>query len=347
MTKTKQTYFLLDFDSTFITGEGLELFAEITLKDNPNKKDLMQRIISLTTEAMEGKISFAESLEQRVDLLSGDKKKVMLVGKLVKDKISKSILQNKDFFLQNKDHIYIISGGFKEFIYPVVKQFGIQSDHVLANTFLYDEKGRIIGIDKDNLLSQDRGKVKTVKSLKLNGDLYMIGDGYTDYELKRLRVVKKFIAFTENISRELVTKHADEIAPTFDEFLYVNNLPLSLSYPKNRITVLALCTLTETIKKQLTQEHYRFLKNESNNALIIYIDKPKQLTLELLQQSDRLLAVGMLQKGDKSELPAFLQRRGVAVFQEANPTKRIIDFINTGDTYKNKTLSLPAYQNFL
>jgi len=45
----------------------------------------------------------------------------------------------------------------------------------------------------------------------------------------------KFFAFTENVEREVVTTKADYVVPTFDEFLYVSKLPMSVSYPKNRI----------------------------------------------------------------------------------------------------------------
>ena len=338
MTKTKQTYFLIDFDSTFITVEGLEVFAAAVLKGNKNKTERLAKISLLTNQAMEGKLSFAESLGKRIQLLSGNKKQVTEVGKLLKEKISPSVLHNKDFFLKHKDYIYIISGGFKEFIYPVVKQFGIRSDHIFANTFVYDNNESIIGIDTNNPMSQDNGKVKVVESLKLEGDIFMIGDGYTDYELKKRGHVKKFIAFTENIARDTVIKHADEIAPTFDEFLYVNKLPRSLSYPKNRIEIFAFCPLTPEIKEQLAREHYQFATKDTKNAAILYIDRFDQSTREFIKKAQRLLAVGILDKTLVKELPKELAEKGIAVFQEANPTKRVIDFINTGDTYKNITL---------
>lgn len=349
MTKNKQIYFLLDFDSTFITVEGLELFAEVVLQHAKDKKDQLAKISLLTNQAMEGKLSFGESLAQRINLLSGNKQQVKEVGKLLKEKVSQSMLQNKDFFQKHKHQIYIISGGFKEFISPAVKQFGISGDHIFANTFVYDKKGNIHGIDTTNLMSQDNGKVNVVQSLKLDGELYMIGDGYTDYELKKKGLVKKFIAFTENIAREPVIQHADEIAPTFDEFLYVNNLPRSLSYPKNRITVLARCPLSNEIKKQLAKEQYQFATNESKYVSILYIDQLDKSTIAFIRITQRLLAIGIVKEMIVPEkLLKELAEKGIAVFQETNPTKRIIDFINTGDTYKNLTLpaiNLPKHKN--
>ena len=68
----------------------------------------------------------------------------------------------------------------------------------------------------------------------------MIGDGYTDYEIKHAGLANKFYAFTENIARENVKSKADHITPSLDEFLYLNKLNTAISYPKNRINVLLL-----------------------------------------------------------------------------------------------------------
>ena len=61
-----------------------------------------------------------------------------------------------------------------------------------------------------------------------DADIYVIGDEYMDYKLKELGLVKEFIAFTENRKRDVVVNKADRVAPTFDEFLYINKLPMSL-----------------------------------------------------------------------------------------------------------------------
>ena len=50
----------------------------------------------------------------------------------------------------------------------------------------------------------------------------------------------QFFAYTENVSRDKTTENADHIAPNLDEFLYVNDLPRNISYPKNRIKILLL-----------------------------------------------------------------------------------------------------------
>lgn len=358
MKKNKQTYFIIDFDSTFITSEGLDELAKVSLHDHPEKDTRVEEIIALTNQGMEGKLPFDQSLRKRVELLETNKKVIEKAGKLLAQKVSASILRNKAFFRKHKDHIYIVSGGFKELINPVVKPYGIKEDHIFANTFVYSDDGKVIGIDIDNFMSQQNGKAKVVQSLNLKGDIIVIGDGYTDYELKQVKNVKKFIAFTENIEREIVTKKADHIAPNFDEFLYINNLPRSLSYPKNRLTFLALTAIDESDKKSLKKEGYTIIENDTvsdeelsaviNTVSILYIHDDSQLPQFLFEDANRLLAIGIKEQNKQGKLVSHVAQKGIAVFSHDRVIKRIIDFINTGDSYKSTTLpniNLPKHQN--
>src|SRR5690606_4438787 len=120
-------------------------------------------------------------------------------------KVSASFSRNKTFFKNHSDDVLIVSGGFKEFIIPVVQPFHIKKDNVYANTFTFDEQGRITGYDEENPLSKEGGKVSLLKDLKLDGEIYGIGDGHSDFQLKEYGMIKKFYAFTENIQRKTVT----------------------------------------------------------------------------------------------------------------------------------------------
>ena len=75
---------------------------------------------------------------------------------------------------------------------------------------------------------------KSGKKLKLKGEVFIIGDGITDYEMRSVGKASKFFAFTENVNRKQVVSKADQVIGTFDEFLYLNNYPRSQFYPKNR-----------------------------------------------------------------------------------------------------------------
>ncbi len=63
-------YFVIDFDSTFTKVEALDVLADISLKDHPEKEKRKKQIVEITNQGMDGSISFRESLERRLNLLS-------------------------------------------------------------------------------------------------------------------------------------------------------------------------------------------------------------------------------------------------------------------------------------
>ena len=237
---SKDKYFIIDFDSTFTQVEALDELGELSLQDDANKEQVLTEIKNITNSAMDGNGSFTAGLTQRLALLKANKKHLPLLIARLQTKVSESIKRNPEFFQEYADNIYIVSSGFKEFITPIVTKYGIKEENIYANTFQYDEQGNITGFDTENVLCLDKGKIKLLEQLALQGDVYVLGDGYTDYEIKEAGLANKFYAFTENIARENVIAKAEHVAPSLDEFLYQNKLPMAISYPKNRISVLLL-----------------------------------------------------------------------------------------------------------
>lgn len=212
----KKEYFVIDFDSTFIQTEALDELAKLVLKD---KKETVKQVEEITKLGMDGKITFQESLSKRLSLLKANKTDLANLVKILKKKITPSVKQNKQFFKTHSDKIYIISGGFIDYVLPVTKDFGIKESNILTNNFIFNNKGNITGFDKNNPLSKINGKAKVIKKLKLNGKINIIGDGYTDYEVKKQGAAHKFYAFIENVKRESVTSKADYILDNFDELI--------------------------------------------------------------------------------------------------------------------------------
>ncbi len=312
MIDQKKKYFFIDFDSTFIKSEGLDELAEISLKKNKNKKEIISKIKELTKLGMEGTIPFDQSLQKRITLLKANKTDIEKVIKILKKNVSSSIARNKKFFKIYRENIFIMSGGFKELIVPVVKPFGIIDTHIFANTLL--------------------------KSLKLDGDITVIGDGYTDYQLKKSGLVKKFIAFTENVAREIVTRNADTIAPSFDEFLYNNSLPMSLSYPKSRISLLLLENIDNNAVVNFEKEGYAVsyyekslsedeLLKKIKNISILCVRSRTALTPKVVEQAN-LLALGVFAIGTNNlHLPSLTQK-GIAVFNAPySNTRSVVELV--------------------
>ncbi|TQD39288.1 phosphoglycerate dehydrogenase [Haloflavibacter putidus] len=317
--------FIIDFDSTFTKVEGLEALAEIALHNKPNKKKILEKIETLTEKAMQGDISFRESLEKRLALLPANKDHLKLLIVRLQKQISTSFNRNPTFFTQYKNSIYIVSSGFKDFIIPVVERLGLSAKNVYANTFTYDKEGNITGFDEDNILSTNNGKVKLLQQLDLQGDVYVVGDGYTDYEMKAAGLANKFYAFTENVAREKVMHKADHITPSLDEFLYVHQMNRTLSYPKNRIKVLLLENIHADAKKIFEEEGYQIeslstaldeaeLAEKIKDVSILGIRSKSLLTEKVLKQAKRLIGVGAFCIGTNQIDLEACAKKGVSVF---------------------------------
>ena len=145
-------YFVIDFDSTFTKVEAFDVLAEISLKDDPDHDKKVEEIKSITNQGMDGSLSFRESLEKRVALLSPNRKHLTQLVTVLREMVSESFKRNKDFFQKYADNIYIISNGFHAFIDPIVTEYGIKPENILANRFVFDEQGNVIGFDKENPL---------------------------------------------------------------------------------------------------------------------------------------------------------------------------------------------------
>lgn len=344
--KQKNIY-IIDFDSTFTQVEALDELARISLKKHPDKEAIFKKIEDLTNLAMEGKLSFGESLAQRVKLLEASEDHLKQLITRLKKKVSKSFSRNAEFFKKHADQVLIVSGGFKEFITPVVSQYHIKKENIYANTFVTTGDGKIIDYDHANPLSEEGGKVKLMQHLNLEGDLYGIGDGYSDFQLRESGMIKKFFAFTENISRESIVSRADHVTPSFDEFLYVNNLPRAISYPKNRILCLAIGDIPaeslELLKKDgLSVRHKTSFEDKYvKDVHMILLGKGEKMDPEKLKIALKLKTIGYLGSvSSKMDLQACTTM-GIVVFEDPknNPRnanfipKRMLDFMNKGTTY--------------
>lgn len=321
----EKQYFVIDFDSTIIQTEGLDELAEIVLKHNPKKVYILEEIKKITTMGMEGKIGFRQSLKKRLQLLKINRHHLELLAKVLRKKISPSILRNKLFFKRFKDQIYIITGGFQEFVLPVALKLGIQQDHILANSFIFDKSGNVINFDTKNLLSYNNGKVKAVKNLHLIGDIIVIGDGFTDLQIKAMGAAQRFYAYIENANRDIVTKNADTVISSFDEFLYINKLPMSISYPKSKMKALLLENIDDDAKEIFTKEGYQVeslktalseqeLAKKIQDIAILGIRSKTKITPLVLKNAPKLKVVGTFSIGvDQIEISA-LTNLGIALF---------------------------------
>ncbi|NMC63931.1 MAG: phosphoglycerate dehydrogenase, partial [SAR324 cluster bacterium] len=150
---------------------------------------------------------------------------------------------------------------------------------------------------------KDGGKAEVIRDLKLDGELIVIGDGYTDYEIKAAIPSAHFVAFTENVIRDVVVEKADHVVDSFSDVIYISDEPVRLSYPKNKIRVLLLEQVHPRAVEIFKEEGYQVeslagsldkeaLCNKMHRVSILGIRSKTNLTSDVFKASKTLLAVG-------------------------------------------------------
>ncbi|WP_348744273.1 phosphoglycerate dehydrogenase [Tenacibaculum sp. 190524A05c] len=335
-------YYIFDFDSTLTKVEALDVLAEITLANNPKKEEIIEEIIKITNLGIDGEISFTQSLERRIKLLNAKRSDLDVLINELKKRVSSSIERNKEFFETYSDNIYVISAGFKEFIVPIVAEYNVPAERVFANTFEFSEEDEIIGFDRDNILSVHNGKIECLQNLRLDGEIQMIGDGYSDYVTKEAGVADKFFAYTENVEREKTIQNADYITPNLDEFLFINDLPRKISYPKNRIKMLLLENIhadayekfstdgftVETVSRSLPEDE---LIEKLQDVHVLGIRSKTQVTQKVIENAPRLLAVGAFCIGTKQIDLEACKENGIVVFNAPYSNTRSVVELAIGE----------------
>ena len=137
--ESKNINLLIDFDSTIIKDESLELLSKISIK-NPEDKIT---IANITRDAMNGDIRFSNALKERVTLLKAKKNHIQAVISTIRDRLTDSFIENKKFFMDNSSNCYVISGGFIEIIYPILKPFNISKENIFL---LFTQGKEMVGI---------------------------------------------------------------------------------------------------------------------------------------------------------------------------------------------------------
>ena len=325
--------YLIDFDMTFSSVEALPLLADIATKHRPKRQEILREVSEVTEAGMRGDIPFDESLKRRLELIAPTRNDIEALGELLREKVTASIARNKRFFRRHRKKVYIISGGFKEFILPVTDDYGVPRDQVFANTLVFDEEGYVKGYDSDNLLSKPGGKKKFADSLGF-GNITVIGDGYEDMRMKESANVSSFIAFTEHASRPEITDGADTVAASFDEVMTYLGLT-----PRKPGRVLLLENIHEDAAERFRREGFEVehlagalsedeLIEKAKGVSIIGIRSKTKITRRFIENAPDLKVIGAFCIGtNQIDLPACTEA-GVAVFNApyAN-TRSVVELV--------------------
>ena len=316
---------ILDFDSTIVSVESLDLLGEISLAKHPERIDRQAQIEDLTRQGMEGKLDFRESLRRRIELLDANRTHLDLLIRKLHRLVSPSFLSHKKQIQKCADRIYVITGGFREFVEPILEQLKIPIHHLYANTFKFDSEGNIVGFDENNPLSLAGGKVEVAKQLGHLRPLIVVGDGYTDYQIKEADAADKFYCFAEIVKRPSVSEKANRVVYGIDEVLAEADLPTRYSFPRSKIKVLLLDNIDQEAAEKFVNEGYRVeqigtklteddLVKAIKDVSVIGVRTRTKLTPRVLSAASKLMAIGVYSVGTDHVDIHGAGAKGVAVF---------------------------------
>jgi len=319
------TTYVFDFDSTLVRIETLEALADIALAGVPDAEAIRAEIARLTDAAMAGDLPFGEALGRRLALLPLTRAHVAELAGRILDEGTPSVRRNLRFFRENADRIAIVSGGFREIIAPIAAHLGLPADRVFANDLTYDESGRVTGVDAANPLSEAGGKAVAIGAAGFPGPVVMIGDGWTDAEVRLAGAADRFYAFTEVVRRERVVAAADAEAASLDEVLHLEGLTGRWSYPRGRMRILLLENIPPAAVERLEAAGYQVetaagaldeaaLIDRIRGVHVLGVRSKTRVSEAVLAAADKLMAVAAFCIGvNQIDLEAAAAR-GVAVF---------------------------------
>lgn len=194
---------VFDFDSTLMDGETLEFIAK-----EYNIEELMRQI---TTDAMEGKIDFFESLIKRVALLKGAKEEKIkkICEQLPYTKGAKETITE----LKKMGYrVVCFSGGYETATIPAQKILGYDAQF---SNILHFKQGELTGmVGGEMMFSDSKGKmIKKLQAL-LNitkENTLTVGDGANDISM--FQHAEKRIAFC---AKPKLKEHANIIIENKD-----------------------------------------------------------------------------------------------------------------------------------
>ncbi len=216
---------VLDFDSTIVQVEALDILPDMCCPPGSDREELRQRIAAITARGMEGHMSISDSLAERLKLLRAHRDHIPRLIDYLCEKISPSMISEIGFFKRHRSQIYVITSGFEEYVLPVVSRLHVLPSHVWGNRFVYSPSGAICGFDLQRLPGQPGGKSAQLRTLQLPQPIIAVGDGVTDLEMKRDGLTHTFVAYVETVSRDVVIQEADLVATAFSDVVaYIESL---------------------------------------------------------------------------------------------------------------------------
>lgn len=171
---------VMDMDMTTVQIEGIDELARCL--------NVFDQVAAITSEAMHGKLDFAQSLTKRVSLLKdGDATGALAHVKSIMtetDGLDELLEYCNGLKSQHDFKTCIASGGFHELINVIKERYGL--DEVKANSLGIDENGKFTGKVASEIVDAT-AKAQLVQSLIDRGiqkeHIIVLGDGANDLKM--------------------------------------------------------------------------------------------------------------------------------------------------------------------
>ena len=201
---------ILDFDSTLCAVESLDALAGMVLNGDPDLEAKVAEIERLTRLGMSGELPLSESLARRLAILTFNRGHVERLAESLRHQLTPGLVADRQWILNHAEHLHVVSGGFVDWIVPVLTPFRFRTEQIHANVLRWDVDV-CVGFDQTHPLSRNGGKPEVVQQLGLGPGMgtIAVGDGISDLELKRTGHVDRFVAFTAHARRDVVVREAD------------------------------------------------------------------------------------------------------------------------------------------
>ena len=205
-----------DVDSTVVSEEGIDVLA--------NHCGAGAEVAAWTAKAMGGSVPFHEALEARLNLMKPSYSEIESCHAKHPLQLTPGVADLISLLHKCKTDVYLVSGGFRQMIYPLADILNIPRERVFANNILHDSEGKYAGFDRDEPTSRAGGKAVVVGKLKEEfgyNPLFVIGDGATDMEARPPADI--FVGFGGIVVREKVRAGADWFVTDMQEL--ISHLP--------------------------------------------------------------------------------------------------------------------------
>jgi D-3-phosphoglycerate dehydrogenase len=168
---------------------------------------------------MDGRMSIERSLSERLAMLSMRPEMLPPLVERLAARFAPSIWQGRQRLSAMADRVWVVSGGFHEWVEPVIERLGLRTGNVIANRLRLAADGSLELDPAASPCAVDSGKATAIQAAGLGRPRIMVGDGMTDWRVRELGACERFVCFTEVVHRAPVATRADVVAANLDAVL--------------------------------------------------------------------------------------------------------------------------------